>query len=161
MACDKSLEESLEALRKCEERIVELEGESNNFEDVLSPIQQEQDGLLRKYKDLGNQIKECNKQERQLNDNIIELNKVLNDTTIRSVMRSPNSPKKVELAVKNSKGHAKRCRTSVRHCKIPRLRKKRSCARSIVSSTITIDAKTKRLSVCVAFRTSSRPTPRV
>lgn len=74
-ACDKSLNESLEALKKCEERIVALEGESSNFEDVFSPLQQQHDELVRKNKDLSTQIKAFNVQERELNDSVIELNK--------------------------------------------------------------------------------------
>ncbi|KAI3479267.1 hypothetical protein L1887_58698 [Cichorium endivia] len=75
VACDKSLNECLDALKQCEERIVRLEGESNNFDDDFTPLQQEYEGLVRKQKDISNQIKAFNVQERELNDNISELNK--------------------------------------------------------------------------------------
>lgn len=75
VACNKSLDDSLEALGQCEERINRLEGESNNFDDVFSPLQQQYDDLAAKEKDLGKQIKGFNSQERELNESIIELNK--------------------------------------------------------------------------------------
>nr|WJN25120.1 DNA repair protein [Moesziomyces parantarcticus] len=75
VACEKSLDECLDALKQCEERIVSLEGESNTFDDVFSPLQEEYEGLMRKSKDIATQIKAFNAQERELNDSIIELNK--------------------------------------------------------------------------------------
>ncbi|KAJ1032212.1 hypothetical protein NDA18_001707 [Ustilago nuda] len=75
VACNKSLDESLEALGQCDERINRLEGESNNFDDVFSPLQQQYDELAVKEKDLGKQVKAFNSQERELNESIIELNK--------------------------------------------------------------------------------------
>ncbi|KIS72332.1 DNA repair protein SMC6 [Mycosarcoma maydis] len=73
--CEESLQKTLEALKKCEERIVQLEDENNNFEGVFSPIQQEHDELVRKDKDLAQQVKAFNVQERELNDKIIDVNK--------------------------------------------------------------------------------------
>nr|WJN25123.1 DNA repair protein [Pseudozyma thailandica] len=75
IAVEKSRDESIEALKRSEERIHQLEQESNNFEDVFTPLHQEHEELVRKSKDLASQIKAFNAQERQLNDNIIELNK--------------------------------------------------------------------------------------
>ncbi|KAJ1029975.1 hypothetical protein NDA16_000888 [Ustilago loliicola] len=75
VACNKSLDQSLEALGQCEERINRLEGESNNFDDVFSPLQQQYDELAAKEKDLSKQIKGFNSQERELNESIIDLNK--------------------------------------------------------------------------------------
>ncbi len=73
--CDASLNKTLEALKKCEERIVELEKENTNFEDVFTPIQQQHDQLAAKDKELAQQIKAFNLQEREINDKIIDVNR--------------------------------------------------------------------------------------
>ncbi|KAJ9476428.1 Structural maintenance of chromosomes protein 6 [Pseudozyma hubeiensis] len=73
--CDDSLKESLKALKECEERIVQLEDEDGNFDRVFAPIQEEHAELVRKAKDLAQQIKAFNVQERELNDKIIEINR--------------------------------------------------------------------------------------
>ncbi|EST06671.1 RecF/RecN/SMC, N-terminal [Kalmanozyma brasiliensis GHG001] len=73
--CDASLNKTLEALKKCEERIVELEKENTNFDEVFSPIQEQHEELVRKDKDLAQQIKAFTRQEREINDKIIDVNR--------------------------------------------------------------------------------------
>lgn len=73
--CDESLNQTMEALKKCEELIVELEDEGTKFGSEFSPIQQQHEELTRKHKNLEQQVEAFILQERELNDKVTGINR--------------------------------------------------------------------------------------